>query len=82
VLTLLPEAVWNSAVSVATEDDPVLLACVAYNFAAVATRRFHFIITRLTVERGNSSRVKYLSRNCKIGKESAKPEQRNAHIMF
>ena len=44
VLTLLPEAVWNSVVSVATEDrwfwcttapgSPVLWACVAYHFAA------------------------------------------------
>ena len=42
VLTLLPEAVWNSVMSVATEDrrflrasahgGPVLWACVAYHF--------------------------------------------------
>jgi hypothetical protein len=36
VLTLLPEAVWNSVVSVATSASvsPVLWACVAYYFAA------------------------------------------------
>uniref|UniRef100_A0A673Y802 Uncharacterized protein n=1 Tax=Salmo trutta TaxID=8032 RepID=A0A673Y802_SALTR len=46
VLTLFPEAVWNSVVSVATEDRQFL--------------RFHFTITALTVDRGSSSRAKIL----------------------
>jgi hypothetical protein len=69
---LLPEAVWNSGVSVATEDRPFLLAALfstrqshsvslcglsLCGRAVVAPRRFHFTITALTVDQGSSSRA-------------------------
>ena len=68
VLTLLSEAVWNSVVSVATEDrwflhitrfsTQVLWACLPLcGWAIVAPRRFHFTITALTVDRSSSSRA-------------------------
>jgi hypothetical protein len=73
VLTLLPEAVWNSGVSVAMENRQFLCAthfstqwshsvslCVLppCGWAVVSPRCFHFTITALTVDRGSSSRAK------------------------
>ena len=71
VLTLLPEAVWNSVVvSVSTEDRRFLSATrfstqrsrsvslcglPLFGRAIVAPRCFHFTITALTVDRGSSS---------------------------
>ena len=72
VLTFLPEAVWNSVVSVATENRPFLrVTCFSTwqshsvslcglplcGWAVVTPRRFHFTITALTVNRGSSSRA-------------------------
>ena len=70
-LTLLPEAVWNSVVSVATEDRRFVCAtCFSTQrshsvslcgqrrrgWAIVAPSRFHFTITTLTDDRGSFSR--------------------------
>ena len=76
VLTLLPEAVWNSVVSVTTEDRPFLEAtCFStwrYHSVSlcglplrcwdvVVPRRCHFTITALnTVDLGSSSRADIL----------------------
>jgi hypothetical protein len=75
VLTLLPEAVWNSVVSVATEDrrflhatsfstrrsHSVSLCCLPpHVWAVVAHRHFYFTITAHTVVRGSSSRAEFL----------------------
>jgi hypothetical protein len=72
VLTLLPEAVRNSVVSVATKDRWFLHAkrfstrwsrsvslwvLPLRGWAVVVSRRFYVIITALTVDRGSSSRV-------------------------
>jgi hypothetical protein len=68
-LTLLPETVWNSVVSVATEDrlflcasalsGPVLSLCglPLCGWAVVAPRWFLFTITALAVDRGSSRRA-------------------------
>jgi hypothetical protein len=71
-LTLLPEAVWNSVVSVSSEDRRLLRAmCFSprrslsvslcglplCGWAVVTPRLFHFTITALTVDRGSSSRA-------------------------
>jgi hypothetical protein len=72
VLTLLPEKVWNSVVSVATENRRFIFAtCFSTRrshsvslcglplcgWVGVAPRHFHFIITALTVDRDCSSRA-------------------------
>ena len=72
VLSLLPEAVWNSVVSVATENRRFLCttrfgtqwSCSVslcglqlHGWAVVAPRHFHFTITALIVDRGSSSRA-------------------------
>ena len=72
VLTWLPEAVWNTVVSVATEDRQFLHAtCFSTQrsrsvnlcglplrgWAVVAPSHFHLTITALTVDWGSSSRV-------------------------
>jgi hypothetical protein len=72
VLTLLPEAVWNSVVSVAYKDRRFLRAThfstqrshsvslcglPLHRWAVVAPRHFHFTITALTVDWGSSSRA-------------------------
>ena len=71
VLKLIPEAVWNSVVSVATDDRRFLRStCLSTwqscsvslselplrGWAVVAPRCFHFTITALTVDRGSSSK--------------------------
>ena len=71
VLTLLPEAVWNSVVSVATEDRQFIYELMRSRsvslcgiplcgWAVVAPRHFHFIITTLTVDWGSSNRAHIL----------------------
>jgi hypothetical protein len=72
VLMLLPEADWNSVVSVATEGRLFLHAtCFStrrirsaslcglplWGWAVAAPKRFHFTITVLRVDRGSSSRT-------------------------
>ena len=72
VLTLLPEAAWNSVVSDATEDRQFLplrelqhsqshsvslCGLLLHGWAVVAPRCFHFTMTVLTVDRGSSSRA-------------------------
>jgi hypothetical protein len=70
LLTLLPKAVWNSVVSLATNNrwslhttrfsGPVLWACVAYHFTAEPLLLLDvstFTITALTVDRGSCSRA-------------------------
>ena len=69
VLTLLPEAVWNSVASVATEDrrflrTSALRSCFGClcglplrSWAVAAPRCFHFTTIALTVDRGSSSRA-------------------------
>ena len=75
VLTLLPEAVWNSVVSVATEvrhvftrfSTPVLWACVAYHFTAEPLLLLdvsHFTITALRVDWGSSAGQKFDKLTC------------------
>ena len=72
VLTLLPEAVWNSVVRVPTEDRQFLLAystrqsCSVSlcglplcSWAGVAPRFFHFTITALTVDRKSLAGQKF-----------------------
>ena len=60
VLTLLPEAVWNSVGSVATEDCTLLSRSVSLfglplcSWAVVAPIGFHFTITALTVDQGRN----------------------------
>jgi hypothetical protein len=75
VLTLLPEAVWNLVVSVATEDkwflhttrfntqrfgSVSLCRLPLHGLAVVALRCFHLTITALIVDRGTSSRAEIL----------------------
>ena len=70
MLTLLPEAVWNSVVSVATKNRQFLRAIrlgwshflslcdlPLRGWAVVAPRHVHFTITALTVDWGSSSRA-------------------------
>ena len=57
----LLEAVWNSVVSVATEElnGPILRACVGYRIAAeplFLLKGFH-VTTELTIDRDSSSRA-------------------------
>jgi hypothetical protein len=63
VLTLRPEAVWKSTVSVLTEDRRFMCHFMSLcglplrSWAIVAAWCFHFIITAIKVERGSSSRA-------------------------
>ena len=71
-VTLLPEAVWNSVMSVATDDRPFyhamrfgtrlshsvnLCGLLRRGWAVVAPRCFHFTITAPTVDQGSSSKA-------------------------
>jgi hypothetical protein len=68
MLTIPPEAVWNSVVSVATKDRWFLRFSIRRScsvslcglplrvWAVVAPRHFHFTITTLTFDQGSSSK--------------------------
>lgn len=61
VLMVLLEAVWTSVVTDATDEGPVLLACLSLcgvqicSWVAVASNCFHFVITASTVDGGKCS---------------------------